>query len=67
MSDTYRVDGMTCEGCAKSVTRALSENQSGVSVSVDLAAKTVSVTGLTEAQVSEAVEAAGFDFVGKAG
>ncbi|MCA9668195.1 MAG: heavy-metal-associated domain-containing protein [Myxococcales bacterium] len=67
MTKTYRVDGMTCQHCAASVTKAIKAIRPAddVSVEVDLEAKTVVVQGLDDDRaVSEAVEAAGFDFVG---
>ncbi|MGB0682832.1 MAG: heavy-metal-associated domain-containing protein [Magnetovibrionaceae bacterium] len=66
MTDTYRVEGMTCDGCAKSVTRALTEQAGAASVEVDLEAKTVSVTGIDAEAVKGAIEGAGFDFLGSA-
>lgn len=67
MVATYRVDGMTCQGCANSVSRAI-ETQTGASRAlVDLTAGTVSVEGpVSEAEVRSAIEAAGFDFKGAA-
>ena len=41
---TLSVDGMTCAGCAKTVTKALSAVEGVESVAVDLKAKTVTVT-----------------------
>lgn len=67
---TYRVDGMTCGGCVRALTRTLDAD-------LPDAAKPFEVTldqgGLVRiqgphdpAQVSELVEDAGFDFVGAA-
>lgn len=68
MSDAYIVDGMTCGGCARSVTTAITRVASGVKVAVDLDARTVTVEGaIAEDAVRQAVEAAGFDFGGRAG
>lgn len=64
MSKTYRVDGMTCGGCAKSVESAVKAAAPGASVSVDLAAKAVTVDGASEEQVRQAVDEAGFTFGG---
>lgn len=41
---TLSVDGMTCAGCAKTVTKALSAVEGVESVAVDLKAKTATVT-----------------------
>ena len=64
---TYRVDGMTCGGCAKSVTNAIKAAAPEAEVSVDLDAKTVTVEGLDDAvKVEAAVDDAGFEFKGAA-
>ncbi|MBF0249449.1 MAG: heavy-metal-associated domain-containing protein [Alphaproteobacteria bacterium] len=67
MSTTYKVIGMSCGGCANSVTNAIKEASAGAEVQVDLAAKTVTVSGADDVQVRRAVEAAGFEFQGRAG
>ena len=68
MGKTYNVNGMTCGGCANSVTNAIKTAADGVEVSVDLDAKTVTVEGAAdEAVVSKAVADAGFEFGGVAG
>ncbi|HEY9163924.1 MAG TPA: heavy-metal-associated domain-containing protein [Magnetovibrio sp.] len=66
MSETYTVLGMTCGGCAKSVTNAILDVAPGAEVSVDLQTKAVTVQGATEDTVKQAVKDAGFEFVGKA-
>ena len=66
MSDNYKVLGMTCGGCAKSVTNAILDATPGASVDVDLEAKTISVEGAGEQAVKQAVEDAGFEFAGAA-
>ena len=63
---TYKVDGMTCGGCASSLTKAIEAVNSDADVKVDLEAGTVSVAGLDEATMNQVVEDAGFDFGGKA-
>lgn len=68
MVDTYKVDGMTCGGCARSVTNAITKLAPNAQVAVDLAAGTVAVEGGVPADtVKKAVEGAGFDFGGQAG
>lgn len=63
---TYEVQGMTCGGCAASVTRAIQRVIPGVEVDVQLAGGHVTVKGAhDEALVREAVEGAGFDFAGR--
>ena len=66
MTDTYLVSGMTCEGCSRSVTKAIEAAIPGATVEVDLAAGRVAVGGGEAAQVAQAVEDAGFDYGGPA-
>ena len=66
MAKTYRVTGMTCGGCAKSVESAIKAAAPEATVAVDLAAQAVTVTGAEEAQVRQAVDDAGFTFEGAA-
>ena len=64
---TYRVNGMTCGGCANAVTRAIKAAAPAAEVKVDLGAKTVSVEGAVAAEtVKAAVKDAGFEFLGSA-
>lgn len=68
---TYRVNGMTCGGCANAVTRAIKAAAPAAAVKVDLSAKTVSVTiegggNVAADTVKAAVKDAGFEFVGAA-
>lgn len=64
MTSTYRVTGMTCGGCARSVENAIKAVAPGATVTVDLAAKAVTVDGATAEQVQQAVDDAGFTFQG---
>ena len=65
METTYKVSGMTCGGCANSVTRALTLAVPDAKVEVSLQAGTVRLEGAhDEATVKQAVEGAGFDFGG---
>jgi len=67
MATTYVVEGMSCGGCARSVTNAIQKAAPGTTVSVDLEAGRVAVDGPSdEATVRAAVERAGFDFKGPA-
>lgn len=67
MSAKYKVSGMTCGGCVRSVTNAITARNSAVKVEVDLPTGIVSVEGeLSEDAVKDAVEGAGFDFEGRA-
>jgi copper chaperone len=68
MATTYKVDGMTCNGCVRSVTGAIQRLDTRLVVDVKLAEGTATVDGpVTEAQVRAAVEGAGFDFGGAVG
>ena len=63
----YRVNGMTCGGCARSVARAITTRLPELGVDVDLRRGTVRITGEHEQEViREAVEQAGFQLVGLA-
>lgn len=67
MSKTYKVEGMTCQGCARSVTNAIKAVAPESEISVDLDAKQITVKGLNDdAVVAKAVDDAGFDFGGAA-
>lgn len=67
MADAYKVDGMTCSGCARSVSNAITKAAPDAAVTVDLATGTVLVDGdIPPELVRQAVEAAGFDFGGAA-
>lgn len=62
---TYKIVGMTCDGCVRAVTRAL-EAAKATDVVVDLDAGTVSLGTLAPDGVRQVVEDAGFDFGGPA-
>lgn len=64
MSSTYRVTGMSCGGCVRSVETAIKALAPEASVSVDLEAKAVTVDGASADQVKQAVDDAGFGFEG---
>jgi copper chaperone len=67
MAAKYKVSGMTCGGCVRSVTNAITARDATAKVQVDLTAGIVTVDGsLSEDTVKDAVEGAGFDFGGKA-
>ncbi len=67
MTTTYRVDGMTCQGCARAVTNAIKEAVLDADVAVDLAGGRVTVAGpADDASVRAAIEAAGFEYRGPA-
>ena len=65
MQKTYRVDGMTCGGCAQSVTRAIQALSGDATVNVDIEQKTVTVDGLDDDDaIARAVTDAGFEYGG---
>ncbi|MBM3567590.1 MAG: heavy-metal-associated domain-containing protein [Alphaproteobacteria bacterium] len=67
MKATYRIDGMTCQGCARSVTRAIERAVPTLKASVDHVHGTAAVEGEgDEAAIRRAVETAGFVFKGQA-
>ena len=62
---TYRVTGMTCGGCARSIERALDRAVPGVAVTVSHEDDAVTLNGAHDAAaVKAAIEAAGFVFEG---
>ena len=65
MPATYSVLGMTCQGCAKSVTNAIKTAAPQSETSVDLDAKQITVNGCDDqALIAQAVDDAGFEFAG---
>ncbi|CAK0741956.1 copper chaperone [uncultured Gammaproteobacteria bacterium] len=67
MAETYKVEGMTCGGCARSVTNAITKAAPGAKVDVDLPGATVTIDGeIAAEEVRKVVEAAGFDYKGQA-
>ncbi len=66
MSTAYKVLGMTCEGCARSLENAMNTAAPGADIRVDLEGNRITITGFDDLDViAEAVEAAGFAFGGK--
>ena len=65
METTYKVEGMTCDGCVRSVTKAILSVANDAKVSADFRADTVTVSGIAEPILRQAIEDAGFDFIGK--
>lgn len=67
MSKTYRVTGMTCSGCARSVEAAIRAVAPDARVQVDVASGRVTVDGVSDdAVVQAAVDDAGFSYEGTA-
>lgn len=57
----FKVQGMTCGGCARGVTNALQRVDANAVVNIDLASKTVSVNSTADVQqLKQAIERAGF-------
>ena len=64
---TYVVSGMTCGGCAKTVTRHVAEVAGVTDVQADVAGGTITVVSANEpetADIRAAVERAGYHLVG---
>jgi copper chaperone len=62
-----KVTGMTCGGCASSVTRAIKAVAPAVEVKVDLKSGEVAITGAAQkSAVVAAIEDAGYDVAGEA-
>lgn len=70
MAKVYKVLGMTCDGCASSVTKAIQAAAPEAAVDVDLDAQEVNVEGpggiIDDATIKQAVEGAGFEYAGPA-
>ncbi len=61
------VQGMTCQHCVRSITKALQSRDPGARVEVDLDAGTVTVDGaLARADAQAAIEAAGYTVIADA-
>lgn len=57
----FKVQGMTCGGCARGVTNALRRVDAEAVVNIDLPSKTVSVSSKSDVQqLKQAIEKAGF-------
>lgn len=68
MATTYEVKGMTCQGCARSVTNAIASQLPNVKTEVNLEGASVTIEGEHDAaKVEQAVEDAGFTFGGLKG
>lgn len=58
----FIVSGITCDGCARSVTKAVRRVEPDASVTVDLEGGRVTIVGqLSEEQASRAIQEAGFE------
>lgn len=63
MSTTYNVPDMSCQHCIEAITSEVSKVDGVTSVQIDLAAKSVAVTGGESGAVIAAIDEAGFDVV----
>lgn len=63
---TYSVEGMSCQHCVNAITSEVTKVAGVADVAVDLAAKTVTVTGepVDDAAVQAAIDKAGYTVVG---
>lgn len=68
MSKSYRVAGMTCQGCVNAVTRAIQRRLPEAKVTIDLPKGIVAVeaAGLADDAIKTAVTDAGFTYDGAA-
>lgn len=61
----YRIAGMSCEGCVRSLSGAIRRSSPDAFVQVDLPSGTVSVGGIEDDDaIRRAVEQAGFEYGG---
>lgn len=61
---TIKVDGATCQGCVKSIEKALAQVEGVQSATFDLESKLATVEGTDNQQaVVDAIEMAGFDVI----
>lgn len=57
----FHVSGITCGGCARSVTNAIKGVDQGATVNVDLAAKLVSIdSSASQNALADAIKGAGY-------
>jgi copper chaperone len=64
MEKSYIIDGMSCQGCANGISKAIAQEIPNATVSVDLDHKTVTVSPADDDAIKRATDAAGFDFIG---
>ncbi len=66
-TQTYRIQGMTCGGCARHAEKALRSVPGVAAVTIDLAGGTATVQGdATQAALAACVAEAGYQLVGPA-
>lgn len=60
----FKVDGMTCQGCVKSVTNAIKALDEKASVTIDLGSKSVKVeSDKSSIEIRNSIEDAGYDII----
>lgn len=65
-TNTYKISGMDCMGCVKSITRSIKGFAPEADVNVELETGLITVSGaFTEEQMIEATKQAGFTYVGQ--
>jgi len=64
---TYKIHGMTCQGCVNAVTKALTTALPETKIEVRLETHQIHIEGTHDAKtVEDTVETAGFDYDGPA-
>lgn len=67
MTQRYKIEGMTCGGCVRAVTRALQAAAPQARITVDLSSQTAEIDdSVPQATVAAAIDGSGFKFLGKA-
>ena len=67
MSKIYKVEGMSCGGCASSVEQAIKAIDGQATVTIELDGGLVTVDGVADDKaIEQAVEDAGFSYAGLA-
>lgn len=66
MTRIYKIEGMSCGGCAKNIEKAMNQAFPDLKVAVDHVKKEMRVEGIADTEaVKQVVEDAGFDFKGE--
>ncbi len=67
MAKTYIVEGMSCDGCARTVQNSIKDMLPAAEVQIDLQSKRLTVDGINDDDlVQKAVEKAGYTYAGLA-
>ncbi|MBI3709976.1 MAG: heavy-metal-associated domain-containing protein [Proteobacteria bacterium] len=66
MTTIYQIKGMSCAGCARSITNSIKKIEPNARIHVDVVSGHVTVEGqIPESVVQQAAVAAGFEFSGR--